>query len=117
MVHDAIAQEAAGDLLVASPDFGFVEAAKDAQSDRTRALLEEARGLVTAYNPSHTPETFLTLLDFAYLAVHNGDLDSRDNISLPALSDLSLIHISEPTRLGMISYAVFCLKKKKKQKK
>src|SRR5450756_64940 len=29
---------------------------------------------------------------------------------------LSLIHISEPTRLGMISYAVFCLKKKKKTK-
>ena len=27
--------------------------------------------------------------------------------------ELSLIHISEPTRLGMISYAVFCLKKKK----
>src|SRR5659263_515139 len=27
-------------------------------------------------------------------------------------TDLSLIHISEPTRLGMISYAVFCLKKK-----
>src|SRR5665648_153674 len=26
-------------------------------------------------------------------------------------SQLSLIHISEPTRLGMISYAVFCLKK------
>src|SRR5450756_841247 len=31
--------------------------------------------------------------------------------------DLSLIHISEPTRLGMISYAVFCLKKKKKPTK
>src|SRR5450756_2891056 len=29
---------------------------------------------------------------------------------------LSLIHISEPTRLGMISYAVFCLKKKKEKK-
>src|SRR5450759_3122408 len=28
------------------------------------------------------------------------------------LAVLSLIHISEPTRLGMISYAVFCLKKK-----
>ena len=26
--------------------------------------------------------------------------------------DLSLIHISEPTRLLSISYAVFCLKKK-----
>src|SRR5665809_120664 len=31
--------------------------------------------------------------------------------------DLSLIHISEPTRLRRRSYAVFCLKKKKKQKK
>ena len=30
---------------------------------------------------------------------------------------LSLIHISEPTRLGMISYAVFCLKKKQNKKK
>src|SRR5660398_304344 len=29
------------------------------------------------------------------------------------LDDLSLIHISEPTRLRRISYAVFCLKKKK----
>ena len=28
--------------------------------------------------------------------------------------ELSLIHISEPTRLRRISYAVFCLKKKKK---
>ncbi len=28
---------------------------------------------------------------------------------------LSLINISEPTRLGMISYAVSCLKKKKKK--
>eukprot|EP00658_Telonema_sp_P-2_P081168 TRINITY_DN8250_c0_g1_i1.p2 TRINITY_DN8250_c0_g1~~TRINITY_DN8250_c0_g1_i1.p2 ORF type:complete len:121 (-),score=30.47 TRINITY_DN8250_c0_g1_i1:71-433(-) len=29
---------------------------------------------------------------------------------------LSLIHISEPTRLLSISYAVFCLKKKKKRR-
>src|SRR5450756_1983250 len=30
----------------------------------------------------------------------------------PVITELSLIHISEPTRLGMMSYAVFCLKKK-----
>ena len=30
-----------------------------------------------------------------------------------SLGGLSLIHISEPTRLRCISYAVFCLKKKK----
>ena len=32
--------------------------------------------------------------------------------ALAMVQSLSLIHISEPTRLGMISYAVFCLKKK-----
>src|SRR5450756_669454 len=36
---------------------------------------------------------------------------------LCVVQNLSLIHISEPTRLGMISYAVFCLKKKKQQQK
>ena len=34
-----------------------------------------------------------------------------------AVVDLSLIHISEPTRLLSISYAVFCLKKKTTKKK
>src|SRR5678815_6043210 len=34
--------------------------------------------------------------------------------SFQAVLKLSLIHISEPTRLLSISYAVFCLKKKKK---
>src|SRR5674476_1212790 len=33
-----------------------------------------------------------------------------------AVLELSLIHISEPTRQAEISYAVFCLKKKKKNK-
>src|SRR5659263_743056 len=39
-----------------------------------------------------------------------------DSASPRKVLGLSLIHISEPTRLGMISYAVFCLKKKKKKK-
>eukprot|EP00658_Telonema_sp_P-2_P006469 TRINITY_DN1244_c0_g1_i2.p1 TRINITY_DN1244_c0_g1~~TRINITY_DN1244_c0_g1_i2.p1 ORF type:complete len:168 (+),score=20.62 TRINITY_DN1244_c0_g1_i2:171-674(+) len=39
------------------------------------------------------------------------DLDERVETHLPRA--LSLIHISEPTRLLSISYAVFCLKKKK----
>src|SRR5660398_293360 len=48
-----------------------------------------------------------------------------EEVTLPATTgtrgrstpSLSLIHISEPTRLRRISYAVFCLKKKKKKKK
>src|SRR5450756_1151261 len=42
------------------------------------------------------------------------DQHIKDNYPGEPMSELSLIHISEPTRLGMISYAVFCLKKKKK---
>ena len=37
--------------------------------------------------------------------------------TLSGVSDLSLIHISEPTRQAEISYAVFCLKKKKTKNK
>src|SRR5450756_1274307 len=37
-------------------------------------------------------------------------IDSDSNLCISGCP-LSLIHISEPTRLGMISYAVFCLKK------
>ena len=45
------------------------------------------------------------LASYADLAEYHGVLE--DTV------DLSLIHISEPTRLRCISYAVFCLKKKK----
>src|SRR5678809_1601681 len=40
------------------------------------------------------------------------------HVDCPGHADyvLSLIHISEPTRQAEISYAVFCLKKKKKTK-
>eukprot|EP00825_Cyclidium_porcatum_P025477 TRINITY_DN27684_c0_g1_i2.p3 TRINITY_DN27684_c0_g1~~TRINITY_DN27684_c0_g1_i2.p3 ORF type:complete len:150 (-),score=35.36 TRINITY_DN27684_c0_g1_i2:58-507(-) len=47
------------------------------------------------------PSSFTSFIFFEILKL-------RDHLKL------SLIHISEPTRLGMISYAVFCLKKKKK---
>eukprot|EP00658_Telonema_sp_P-2_P084787 TRINITY_DN9509_c0_g2_i4.p1 TRINITY_DN9509_c0_g2~~TRINITY_DN9509_c0_g2_i4.p1 ORF type:complete len:167 (+),score=33.71 TRINITY_DN9509_c0_g2_i4:155-655(+) len=49
----------------------------------------------------------------------NGEIDVYDLAQILASfegpKDLSLIHISEPTRLLSISYAVFCLKKKKTQ--
>ena len=42
-----------------------------------------------------------------------GDFDAY--IFKHAIVELSLIHISEPTRQAEISYAVFCLKKKKQK--
>jgi RNA polymerase primary sigma factor len=87
MVRDAIVNGAARDLLVTSPAFNLVKAAKDAGSDGTKALLRDARSLVAAYNLARSPDAFLRLLDFAYLAVHNGNLDSRDNVGLRTLYD------------------------------
>src|SRR5665648_117721 len=40
----------------------------------------------------------------------NNLLEKFKSNKLDMIQLLSLIHISEPTRLGMISYAVFCLK-------
>src|SRR5450756_3083642 len=54
-------------------------------------------------------------LDTDHLLIGLAKLE--EGIAYEAMVALSLIHISEPTRLGMISYAVFCLKKKKKKKK
>ncbi|MGA2514681.1 MAG: RNA polymerase sigma factor RpoD [Candidatus Limnocylindrales bacterium] len=96
MVRAAIADGAAAHLLVPTPDFHFIKAAKDAQSDGTKQRLKDARHLATAYNRALTPDAFVTLLDFAYLAVHNGDLDSRDNIGLRALYDWTRDGIAFP---------------------
>ncbi len=96
MVRDAVSDEAAADLLAPSPDFHLIKAGRDVQSEGTKALLKEARHLVTAYNRALTPDAFLTLLDFAYLAVHNGDLDSRDNIGLRALYDWTREEVAFP---------------------
>src|SRR5450756_2708244 len=48
-----------------------------------------------------------------HLRAGRDDVDGLAGGGIPGtVNRLSLIHISEPTRLGMISYAVFCLKKK-----
>src|SRR5450756_58891 len=64
----------------------------------------------------------VTFVPLFVLVANLGMVDSYPGLILPFLVTpfgvfLSLIHISEPTRLGMISYAVFCLKKKKKTTK
>src|SRR5665648_697533 len=48
---------------------------------------------------------------------HRAEVGVADGVRQARPLHLSLIHISEPTRLGMISYAVFCLKNKNKTTK
>jgi RNA polymerase primary sigma factor len=87
MVADAVAWPQNADLFVPSPDFHLIRAGKDAQSEGTLALLKEARALVSTYNQDPGPASFQELLDWSYLSVHNGDLDSRDNPGLRAIYD------------------------------
>src|SRR5450756_2801002 len=56
----------------------------------------------------HRAAGVVIVLGASYILIYFGFLFDKAY----TLQRLSLIHISEPTRLGMISYAVFCLKKK-----
>src|SRR5665809_71555 len=79
-----------------------------------------AEGYYEAENYSLPPENFyLPAIEFAdaelgalrtALSLLGGEFAYSEPLRL-ALQQLSLIHISEPTRLRRISYAVFCLKK------
>jgi len=96
MVREAISDKGAADLLTATPDFHLVRAGKDAQSDGTKELLKEAKKLVATYNEKLDADTFVTLLDWAYFAVHNGDFDSRDNPGLQAINEWSRESVAFP---------------------
>ncbi|HJW21455.1 MAG TPA: sigma-70 family RNA polymerase sigma factor, partial [Candidatus Limnocylindrales bacterium] len=96
IVRDAIAAPEAADLLVTPLDFHLVKAARDAQSDGTRELIKEGRRLVHVYSEHLSPESFRDVLDWSYFAVHNGDLDSRDNVGLRAIYDWSMQDVAWP---------------------
>jgi len=96
LVRRAISDESTADLLIPSPDFHLVKAGRDAQSEGTKERLKEAKKLVHAYNEAPSSETYLPLLDWAFLAVHNGDLDSRDNIGLRAIWDWTREDVAFP---------------------
>jgi RNA polymerase sigma factor RpoD-like protein len=96
MVMDAVSSPDAADLLVPTIDFHLIKASKEATSDGTKELIKEARHLVQAYNDSLTPEAFVKMADWAYFAVHNGDLDSRDNVGLRAIYNWTRDEVAYP---------------------
>src|SRR5450756_780569 len=112
----------------------FMTAVDPGVSERTRETnlrnavkREQARRLARGLYASNvgvfrdkTPNVLLVASKAApdSVLVYHTALEAHGVAHTPARTVyLSLIHISEPTRLGMISYAVFCLKKKKKRQK
>ena len=74
--------------------------------DITRAFLD-GRKLITSANGEK-----LSDMSRARLMAYVDDISSNwEKVIAESVFKLSLIHISEPTRLHVISYAVFCLKK------
>ena len=57
----------------------------------------------------------MTAMAMRMVLVGRSEILTPEVLLLARKEMLSLIHISEPTRQAEISYAVFCLKKKKKQ--
>ncbi len=96
MVADALAAESSADLYTPHPDFHLVKAGRDVQSEGTTALLKEARALLSAYAATPDAQTFQAVLDWSYLSVHNGDLDSRDNVGLRAIYDWTRDDVAFP---------------------
>src|SRR3954469_1021963 len=96
IVRRAFGDQGALELLVPSPDFHLVKAGRDAQSDGTKERLKEAKKLVHQYNETLSPESFQELVDWSFLAVHNGDLDSRDNVGLRAIWDWTREEVAYP---------------------
>src|SRR5659263_701303 len=75
--------------------------------------------LTTLLHNQKVPDPFFGMNNELIPDIYNTGADYYtywfyNQFNLPDLKEgeqvLSLIHISEPTRLGMISYAVFCLK-------
>ena len=77
------------------------------EDDARTAVVEKAKEYITRAGGTVTEVEEAGKKRLAYEIQHMNE----------AFYYLSLIHISEPTRQAEISYAVFCLKKKKPKKK
>jgi RNA polymerase sigma factor RpoD-like protein len=96
MVRAAIRAKAASDLLVTAPSFGLTKAVSEAPNDSVKSLLTETRKLRSIYNERLDVDSFIALLDHAFLATHNGDLEARDNVALRTVYDWSRDEVAFP---------------------
>src|SRR5680860_714820 len=78
----------------------------------TTEVLNGVSDIRRFFHKNETPLYFISATNFNMLGADEWIKDFKFISHIECF--LSLIHISEPTRRTPISYAVFCLKKKKK---
>ena len=89
VVRGAVEASEKDGLLVAAPDLKLTGAQRAANDDIVKAELKTAKKVLAQYNDAPDTEQFLTLVDYSYMSVHNGNQDCRDNKGLRALYDWS----------------------------
>src|SRR5450756_2142717 len=104
----SVAQVEVPSRLVREDDVGFCD---ERAGESNTLLLASGKRAAQATLVSSEADLIQVLVHF--LADDPFAHASDSQRQLHVFIHLSLIHISEPTRLGMISYAVFCLKKQK----
>src|SRR5450756_3114391 len=98
------------DALPTADSIYIASRAKDANDDVRIAFsisMRQAEAALRALKAIHVDRFFLSPVDTEEML---RELAKMGGVEVLPPQALSLIHISEPTRLGMISYAVFCLK-------
>src|SRR5450756_1879313 len=98
------------DIRVGSPTFGQWDSVLLDTVDRRAIYLAEGLGHAVCSLADNSTVMYLCSATYDPVREHAiNPLDPELGLTMPAgvTPVLSLIHISEPTRLGMISYAVF----------
>ncbi|CAN5527479.1 hypothetical protein BH24CHL9_BH24CHL9_00050 [soil metagenome] len=89
IVRGAFEMAEADGILQQSPDLHLTGAQRAAESDNVKSVLKDAKRQLATFNEASGAGTFAELVDFSYMAVHNGDQECRDNKGLRALYDWS----------------------------
>jgi RNA polymerase primary sigma factor len=87
IVHKALTDDGAGDLLVTAPKFGLSVSADGAPSGLLKEILERARVLRSVYNERLDAEAFLELVDWIHLAMGRPEAEIRDDRALRAMQE------------------------------